>query len=141
MQQFQVPQFITVEDKVVGPLTLKQALFLGAGIGIIILGYILLPKMFALLLAAPVALLSIALAFWKIDGVPFYIVLKNAVFYVMRPKLYVWKKEKSESTKQSAKKMAQKEEVEVKKVPRISESKLSDLAWSLDIKSHKRELE
>jgi len=36
-QQYQVPQFITVEDKIIGPLTIKQSLYVGAA-GLLILG-------------------------------------------------------------------------------------------------------
>ncbi|TSC61742.1 MAG: SsrA-binding protein, partial [Parcubacteria group bacterium Athens0416_74] len=31
--QFQVPQFIEVEDKIVGPLTFKQFVFIAGGLG------------------------------------------------------------------------------------------------------------
>ena len=31
--QFQVPQFVEVEDKIVGPLTLKQFLYVGGAVG------------------------------------------------------------------------------------------------------------
>ena len=33
--QFNVPQFIDIEDKIIGPLTLKQFLFLVAGAGLL----------------------------------------------------------------------------------------------------------
>jgi len=47
--QFQVPQFIEVEDKIIGPLTFKQFVFVGGGFGMAYVLWRVLP----ILLAAP----------------------------------------------------------------------------------------
>ena len=41
--RFQVPQFIEIESKIFGPLTLKQFIYLIGGGGIIFILYALLP--------------------------------------------------------------------------------------------------
>jgi len=41
--QYQVPQFIEIEDKIFGPLTLKQFLYLAGGGGLCLLFFTLLP--------------------------------------------------------------------------------------------------
>lgn len=138
MRQFQVPQFITVEDKVIGPFTIKQFLYIGSG-GLLILGArtFLQPFLF-FPLAALIGALAASLAFLKINEQPFPIVLKNALFYLLRPRLYTWKKEAL--PKPSAKEVVpKKEEALVKRIPTLSESRLSDLAWSLDIKEKLRQ--
>ena len=137
MRQFQVPQFITVEDKVIGPLTIKQAIYvLGGGIVIILCRLVFIPIIF-FPLAFVIAAFAAALAFLKISDVPFPTIVKNSFFYSMRPHVYIWKKE--DQKKAAAKKAAIAPEVTVNTTPKLSESKLSDLAWSLNIKEKLRE--
>lgn len=142
MRQYQVPQFITIEDKVIGPLTVKQALFVGAGVVVIVLARL----NFQSYLAWPIMIVtggfSLLLAFAKINEQPFPVIVKNAVLYIVRPRLYIWKKREIKSTqKPSNGKIGEPiqnnksiPDVPIKKIPKPSESHLSDLAWSLDIK-------
>ena len=135
MKQFQVPQFITVEDKVIGPLTVKQAVYvLGGAILIILSNLIFVPILFWPT-AIVIAISAGALAFLKINEVPFPTVVKNGFFYFMRPRIYIWKKEDM-GNKTAKKTIAP--EVTVAETPKLSESKLSDLAWSLNIKEKLR---
>jgi hypothetical protein len=126
--RYQVPQFIEVESKIFGPLTLKQFIYLAGGAGIIFLLYIILPVWLTFLLGLPVAGFGLALAFYKINNQPFIKVLENALKYSSSGKLYLWKK--------TQQKLAPKKELEKPAqvfVPKITKSKLKDLAWSLDI--------
>ncbi len=133
--QFQVPQFIDVEDKIFGPLTLKQFIYLAGGAGASAALYVYLPfKILAILLVLPIAAFSLALAFYKMNNKPFIDVVQSAFYYVIGGKLYIWKqKEKKPESKSAG-------EIEGMKsmltVPKISESKLKDLSWSLDIKEN-----
>ena len=137
MRQFQVPQFITVEDKVIGPLTIMQAVYvLGGGIIIILCRLVFVPIIF-FPLAFAIAAFAAALAFLKISDVPFPTIVKNSFFYSMRPHVYIWKKE--DRGKTTSKKAVATPEVTVNTTPKLSESKLSDLAWSLNIKEKLRE--
>ena len=133
--RYQVPQFIEVEDKIFGPFTLKQFIYMAGGLGISFVLYEFLP----LWLAAPaiviILVFSAALAFWKINNKPFIYTVEAAFKYAVASKLYIWKKE---NRKPSQKSIAEQEQ-DVKKyasvmVPKIADSKLKDLAWSLDIK-------
>lgn len=138
MRQYQVPQFITVEDKVIGPFTIKQSLYLGAGaLFITLIRQILQPFLFwpiAILIAAFAA----ALAFLKINEQPFPAILKNSFFFLIHPRMFMWKREPSRvrAEKQTA---TPKKETVIRAIPKLSESKLTDLAWSLDIKSRREE--
>jgi hypothetical protein len=133
--KFQVPQFIEVEDKIFGPLTLKQFLYLAGGGAAIFLLYISLPFFLFILTAAPVAALSAALAFYKIHSKPFIKVMENAFHYLTRTKIYTWrKKEKPLKRVRLSKEKADSQLKALGGVPTLTKTKLSDLAWSLDIK-------
>ena len=132
MRQYQVPQFITVEDKVFGPFTIKQFLYLAGG-GLLIVGaYSFLAPFLFWPVAALVGGLAASLAFLKINEQPFPKILKNMVFYLLRPRLYVWKKEVRPKFQETPVSSAR---PPVINIPKISQSKLADLAWSLDVKS------
>lgn len=137
MKQFQVPQFITVEDKVFGPLTIKQFLYILPGALLIIGAYAIFQPFLFYPVAVITGSLSISLAFLKISDVPFPIILKNAAFYLIHPRLYVWKRGVPMTKEHSHE--APTPETTVKVVPKISQSKLSDLAWNLDVKEEIKE--
>lgn len=131
-QQYQVPQFITVEDKIIGPLTIKQSLYVGAA-GLLILGlYQIFTGFVFYFLAILVGALGASLAFLKINEQPLPRIIKNFLLYLLKPRLYTWKKEPPAKLK--TKEEIKKPEVLIKGIPKLSESKLTDLAWSLDIK-------
>ena len=129
--QFQVPQFIEVEDKIFGPLTFKQFIYMLGGAG----GAYLIWRAFPLIVAGPlilsVAAFAMALAFFQVNGRPFILALESAFYYYIHSKLYLWNNEKKQ-TRASATKTVSTREAQVY-VPKLSDSKLHDLAWSLDI--------
>lgn len=130
MRQFSVPQFIEVEDKIFGPLTLKQFIYLLGGVAAVFILYVFLPFFFAVLFGLPVAAFALALAFYKVNNQPFINVAANAISYYAKSKLYIWKK--IEKKPQEMRRAAGFEQKLV--LPKITESKLRDLAWSLDVK-------
>ena len=90
--QFQVPQFIETEDKIVGPLTLKQFGFLAAGGAVAFMAFMALKMAFALIIALPVAALVLVLAFGKIKGLSAPKYMLNMIGFALKPQLYLWKK-------------------------------------------------
>ena len=133
--RFQVPQFIDVEDKIFGPLTLKQFIYLAGGGGLSFLIYVTLKSfLFAKIPIFIVISISAAFAFYRVNNKPFIEVVESAFKYYFSNKLYIWKK-KEETQAQKTENITK----EVKSyasimVPKISDSKLKDLTWSLDIK-------
>jgi len=128
--KFQVPQFIEIEDKIFGPLTLKQFIYLAGGSGISFVIYSVIPYIVvALFLIIPVMFFSVALAFYKVNGKPFIFVIESAFKYILSNKLYLWQKREKAITKKESLPGA----THLLKVPKLSESKLKDLIWSLDI--------
>lgn len=132
--RFQVPQFIEVEDKIFGPLTVTQFVYLAGGIGFLVAMWIVLPLWLAILVGGPVALLGLALAFYKVNDRPFINVLQSALEYHLNDRLYIWDKERATEPKVLQQKITQKEDDPGKYVPAATSNKLKDLAWSLDIK-------
>src|SRR5580704_12894864 len=88
--QYQVPQFIEVEDKIFGPLTFRQFIYLAGGGGACLALYTLLPLWLAVPLMLPVVALAAALAFYKVNGRPFIIAMEHAFSYYIGSKLYLW---------------------------------------------------
>jgi hypothetical protein len=129
--QFQVPQFIEIEDKIFGPLTLKQFIYLAGGGGIVIVLFSFIPWFIAMFLAVPVGVFSLALAFYKINNKPFIGIVESVFRYYLGNRLYLWKKEdKKPQAKEYTNNSSEKAEIYV---PKLSESKLKKLTWSLDI--------
>lgn len=130
--RFQVPQFIEVEDKIFGPLTLKQFIYLAGAGGVVFILWKIFPLFVAIIIATPIVALAMALAFYKINKRPFVFVLESAFKYVLSNRLYVWKsKDLKQIKKENKKEIQQRAQLQV---PKLSESKLKDIAWSLDIK-------
>ena len=134
--RFAVPQFIDIEDKVFGPFTFKQFIYLAGGAGIVFVLFRVLPTIVAILIGLPVAGLAGALTFLKINNKPFAQILESAVKYFLSNKLYLWKKKPPK--KSSVAKAAEgKKAEEVKYIPQLSESKLKDIAWGLNVRDMK----
>lgn len=132
--RFQVPQFIEVEDKIFGPLTFKQFIYVAGGVGICAVFFLLLPKFFAVLLSLPVFIFAMALAFYKVNNKPFINVVEAFFKYTITSKLYLWKKKE-----RTAVKLEKDKPIEQIYVPKLSESKLKELTWSLDIKENQNQ--
>ncbi|HMP67327.1 MAG TPA: PrgI family protein [Candidatus Paceibacterota bacterium] len=130
--KFQVPQFIGIEDKIFGPLTAKQFLYVGAAAGIGFTFFKLIPsKIIAIILGAPIVGLFLALAFYKYNDQPFIKTVENGFKYFTNSRMFIWKKI-PKTPKEIEKK--QEETVMDQVLPKLSDSKLRDLSWSLDIK-------
>ena len=91
--QFQIPQFIETENKIVGPLSLKQFFFVAAGGGIIFILFFFLATWLWVMVSILIAAATISLAFVKYNGRPLYQVAWTAIGFLWRPKLYLWQRE------------------------------------------------
>ncbi len=131
--RFQVPQFIEIEDKIFGPLTIKQFIYLvgGGGLAFIIFRSLYLP--IAIVLIIIVLALSLGLAFYQVNNKPLIYVIQAAVGYFFSNKLYLWRKKDKSPEKAQAITNTIPGQAPIY-VPKLSQSKLHDLTWSLDIK-------
>ncbi len=133
--RFQVPQFIEVEDKLFGPLTFKQFIYVAGAVGLCVIFFTLLPKFIALLISIPVLIFGAALSFYKVNDRPFIQVVEDFFHYHTSAKLYIWKKEEKQVVRSKEQEVGAKLSPQIY-VPKLSQSKLKDLSWSLDIKEN-----
>src|SRR3989344_6805194 len=129
--QHQVPQFIEVEDKIFGPLTAKQFFYIAAGGASIFILYVFLQLWLVIILGVPIGGFFVALAFLKVNGIPFIRVLNNALGFAGSEKLYLWKK--------IPKEMKPEEQL----IPntdltgtQLTKNRLQDLSWSLAVQQN-----
>jgi hypothetical protein len=126
--QFKVPQFIDIEDKVFGPFTFKQFLYLAGGAGLLYLSFKLLPLIIALIIGPALGGLGLALAFFKYNDKPFVNVLQSFIRYYTHSRLYLWHKQDPKAPKKSVPEAAASSARGT-----LTESKLKTLSWSLDV--------
>lgn len=133
--QFQVPQFIEMEDRIIGPLTFKQFVYIAGGAGLSYLLWRILPIYLAIPFIIAAGGSGAGLAFMQYNGRPLILALEHGFYFFMRSKLYLWNNERRERNKVAAieKKVSSRNLGDLY-VPHLSESKLHELAWSLDIK-------
>lgn len=94
--RYQVPQFIDIEDKIIGPLSLKQFFFL-AGSGTLVLIFFFLFKLaYAIILSIPVVAIGASFAFIKIGGMPLSRYIISLVGFAFKPQEYHWRKKETE---------------------------------------------
>ncbi len=130
MAKYQVPQFLEVEDKIFGPLTFKQFLYLGGGLGLGFLAWTFLPASLAIVIGAPIVIFFIALAFLRINERPFIFIVENMFNYLFSKKLYLWRKSERRPERTERAEVGQ---TPLVNVPKLSESKLRSLSWELDV--------
>ena len=135
MQRFQVPQFITVEDKIIGGfLTAKQFVYVATGIILIVIIFYSFAGFLALFLSFLVGAAATALAWGKIDGRPVPTFVVNALFFFLRPRVFVWKRAAKTAADEAELVVPPDAETIIKKSPKLSHSRLSELSWTLDTK-------
>ncbi|MBI2098258.1 MAG: hypothetical protein HYT49_01160 [Candidatus Wildermuthbacteria bacterium] len=95
MAQFQTPQFIEREAKIIGPLTFKRAAYVGVPLMInfvlwfaIAADYFILFVLLAILLEGA----GIMLAFGTVEGRTFPQLIVNVLFFMAKPKMFVWER-------------------------------------------------
>lgn len=133
--QYRVPQNIDLEDKIVGPFTAKQFIYLMVGFS---LAYILVISLgtgiFALFLIVPVVIITIALTFVKVQDRPFEVFLRSIIRYIGRPKRRVWGR--IDQPIELVIKKTKKKEFKAVKREKVAKSTLEQLSASLDTKGN-----
>lgn len=127
---FNVPQFLDIEDKIVGPLTAKQLGWLGLGGVFLMIFWNFLDTQAFFIAAIIIGGIFGALAFYKPFGQPLISFLMSSVYFVVRPRMYVWHRlpEKIEMPKKSTPKAE--EIIHTQKT--LSGKKIDELSKILD---------
>ena len=131
--RFEVPQFIDVEDKIFGPLTFKQFIYIIGGAGLAYVSYRLVPFPFDYILIVVFVALGLLLAFYKINNRTFIEIAQAFMNYQIKGKLYIWKRAPETSSKEAAKIP---EPPKPEPVKRFDDKTITDLAQNLDILDH-----
>jgi len=129
MDKFLVPQYLDVEPKIIGPITLRQFTEMLGCCGLDFVFYKAFYFTTFILLALANTALFLIIAFFKINGMPFHFFVLNLVQTLKKPSLRVWKKLVISALPPEAK-----PEVSTYITPKkaIPESKLSDLSLMVD---------
>ncbi len=91
--QFRVPQKIDLEDKIIGPFTLRQFLYLLAGGMLDYIWFRFFPFGLALLLIIPTSIFFIAMAVARVQDQPFPKFLGSLILFIFKPKERTWGRE------------------------------------------------
>jgi len=129
--QFVVPQFIDVEDKILGPISVRQFVILLIGTGLIFAAYRFADFSLFLFEAITIVTLTMAFAFLRVNGRPFHFFILNFVQTLKRPKLRIWKQEVAKSDLRLPK-VAQASKTTKTQKPPISMSRLAELTLVVD---------
>lgn len=129
--QFKVPQFLEIEDKIFGPFTFKEFVYLAGGGGICFVLYKVLGLIYGAIPILIIAGFAGMLTFYRPNNKPFINMLESGFKYFSQNKLYIWKRRQVKvGSKESVEKT---ENITSRNEVRLSGGKLRDLAWSLDV--------
>jgi len=88
--QFQVPQFIETEDKIVGPLSIRQFIYIAAGGAVSAVLFFVLQTWLWIVFSIIFVGGAVAIAFVKIEGRPLTRIILSAFNFYWNPRTYVW---------------------------------------------------
>lgn len=136
MQQFVVPQFIEVESKVIGPISVRQFIILLVTAGLI---YVLF-EIFSFVIFIILAVITLAtggtFAFAKVNSQPFHTFILGVIQTAKRPRLALWNREGPMKVVEKAGRKDKNEKNKGKKEfipkPDVSQSHLAELALIVD---------
>lgn len=132
MKQFIVPQFIDVENKILGPLSVRQFLILLVSAGLIYVWY----ELFSFFLFAIAGVLTFAIggtfAFVKINSQMFHIFILVMIQTLRRPSLKVWKRGAYKKPSVPKEKKKKDDETIIRPKEEVTSSRLSELSLMVD---------
>lgn len=133
MQQFVVPQFIDNEDKILGPITVRQFLIVLVAVIICAVFYKLLDFTGFVLGVFLVGGLAAVLAFVKMNGRPFHYFLLNLLQLALRPNVRIWKQSDFKKIEQKSEAKKPSNNIpQVVKPKQIVTQRLSELSLLVD---------
>ena len=131
--QFKVPQFLDIEDKIFGPFTFREFVYLAGGAGLCFVLFKLLGLFLGAIPILIVAGLSLALTFYRPNNKPFINMIEAGFVYLVQSKLYIWERRKNKIDKNKQTRQVEGDNIIKRDTVRLSGNKLRDLAWSLDV--------
>ncbi|MFA7208664.1 MAG: PrgI family protein [Parcubacteria group bacterium] len=136
MALFNVPQFIDIEDKIVGPLTAKQLGWMGAAGVILLVAWSILDLTAFIIAGIITGIIFGGLAFYRPNGQPLLYFIFSAISFAFRPKIYIWKRVADKSvlgfTPAQKTKAEKNAKIEALAPKEISDRKIEDISHLLD---------
>ena len=128
----QVPQYLDIEDKIIGPLTLKQFIYLLLGAGALFLLFNLLKLSVFIIVAIPIGILIFLVTFYKIGNQKFSQFIFSLLKFLGRPNIYTWKKLSPKKPAEEPIPKIIKKAKPLKEAPK--ESGLEEVQWKVELK-------
>lgn len=134
MQQFVVPQFIEVENKIIGPITVRQFVLMMAALFVSVATYKFADFGLFIILTGINFTLAGVFSFLKVNGRPLHFFIINFIQTTITPNRRVWNKDFgiSEIKKRIEAKKSKKEETELPKPRILEKSRLSEISLVVD---------
>ncbi len=133
MDQFVVPQFIDVEDKIFGPVTARQFIILLVAGLVLFVAYKIADTTLFIFLLASLGGFALVLAFVKINGQSFHYFILNLIQTLRRPSRRIWYKSDTKEELEELRKSGQVEAVEkAAEIPRLSYNRIRDLSLAVN---------
>lgn len=134
MDKFVAPQFIDVEDRIIGPITTRQFILMVIGGVVVFIVYKLFDTISFILVTLLTVMAVIIFGFVKINGRRFHEFVASMVEALRRPRVRVWYKRVPMSEVVAANKKKPVDVVKSDFTPkaRIKPTRLKDLALIVD---------
>lgn len=132
--QYAIPQFIDVEDKVIGPLTVRQFMYLIGGVVLMVFWWSIADLTLFIFLSVITVGIAGTMAFLKINGRPIPAYASSVLQFFTKPRLRVWFKDPT--VQNIAISNRYKHQIEVGEGPtkeEVTAGKLAELSNILDL--------
>lgn len=134
MQQIVVPQFIDVEDKIFGPLAVRQFSIIMVGALLLFAEYKFAD--FSLFILEGIFTLGLTLifSFAKVNGAPFHYFILNLLVTIKRPRVRLWQKtvDDAELRESMSKPVTMAQAAPASHKPALQRSRLTELTLIVD---------
>ena len=106
--QYQVPQFIDTEDKIAGPFTIRQFIYISITAALIFAIYFIFQSFIFFGFSIVIGAIGVSFAFIKVNGQKLSKLAVLGFLYYWNPQLYLWQagKQKLPKTKAAMKKVS-----------------------------------
>ena len=132
--QFVVPQFLDVEAKIIGPITMRQFIIMIVAAIFDFLAFKFISNIFIFIIVALLlTTIGVVFAFARVNGQPFHIMFLNMIQTIRKPLIRIWDKTRSDADiKIMMKKDDEKKDPPPPPKTRLSSSHLSDITLFLN---------
>lgn len=126
--QFLVPQFIDVESKIIGPISVRQFIILVVTAGLDFLAFKILPLIAGFVVMFFLTAIACAFAFGKVNTQPMHYFVLNLIQTLRRPRQRLW--HRAQYTEHKIEEVTEDRSYTAK--PMVSQSRLAEMSLLVD---------